>query len=99
MGQSETETVLRTAELARLAIEPDEAERLGEQFARILAAFEAISRLDVSGVEPMTRATRLVDVKREDRPQPSLPLDEALRNAPRRIESYYGVPKTIGGEG
>jgi len=90
------ETVLRTARLARLELAPGEAERLGGQFARILDAFRVLTTLDVEGVPPMTGPTALSDVKREDRARPSLPLEEALANAPARIDAYYSVPKTVG---
>ena len=94
----ELELVLSTARLARLELTEEEAQRLGGQFARILEAFQVIAQLDLEGVEPMTSATDLCDVMREDVPRPSLPVDQALANAPQRIEDYYGVPKTIGGE-
>ena len=99
MAQSEIEIVRKTAHLARLAMSEDELARFGEQFARILDAFQAIAKLDVEGVEPMTGAADLTDVLRDDRPQPSLDRERMLANAPRREGEYYGVPKTIGGEG
>ena len=97
-ARDELELVLKTARLARIELSPEEAGRLGPQFARILSAFEVISRLDLSGVEPMTSATDLADVLRDDAPRPSLPIERALANAPERIEDYYSVPKTVGGQ-
>ena len=97
-GSSDTDTVLATARLARLEVGPDEAERLGAQFQRILAAFESLSTLDVEGVEAMTGPCELTDVVREDRPRPSLPPEEALRNAPATVDDHYSVPKTVGGD-
>ncbi len=98
MSKSETETVRKTAELARLALNEAEMPKFAAQFARILDAFQAISKLDVEGVEPMTGAADLTDVMREDRPKPSLERDAALANAPSRAGDYYSVPKTIGGD-
>ena len=90
--------VLHIARLARLSIDPARKDELAAQFTRILHAFETLSRLDVTGVEPMTRPTDSTDVLRDDRSAPSLPADVALANAPARVEDFYAVPKTIGGE-
>ncbi len=96
---SDVETVRRTAALARLEITDEEAERLGPQFARILAAFRVLASLDVEGAEAMTHASGEESVLRADEERPSLPVDAALSNAPRRVDDFYGVPKTIGGDG
>src|SRR5687767_9522006 len=90
--------VMHIARLARLSIDPAKKDELAAQFARILDAFQVLSSLDVEGVEPMTRPTDSSDVLRDDRARPSLPTAEALANAPVRIEDFYSVPKTIGGD-
>jgi aspartyl-tRNA(Asn)/glutamyl-tRNA(Gln) amidotransferase subunit C len=90
--------VLHVARLARLAIDPAHEREVAEQFARILAAFQTLTALDVEGVEPMTRPTDSTDVLREDRERPSLTVEAALANAPERIEDFFSVPKTIGGD-
>ena len=90
--------MLHIARLARLAIDPRQELELREQFTRILEAFKTLSTLNVDGVEPMTRPTDFTDVMRDDREHSSLGLDETLANAPARIETFFSVPKTIGGE-
>ncbi|MEO6708903.1 MAG: Asp-tRNA(Asn)/Glu-tRNA(Gln) amidotransferase subunit GatC [Planctomycetota bacterium] len=90
--------VLHIARLARLAIDPAHSRELAAQFARILEEFKALSTLDVEGVEPMTRPTDSTDVLRDDRERPSLTVEDALANAPARVENFFSVPKTIGGE-
>ena len=90
--------VLHIARLARLAIDPARSRELAQQFARILQEFKTLSTLDVEGVEPMTRPTDFTDVLRDDRERPSLAVEDALANAPARIENFFSVPKTIGGE-
>ena len=88
--------VLHVADLARLALTADEVERLGEQLNAILDAVGKVSELDLSGVEPMSHPLDLVNVWAEDEPQPSLPLEDALANAPEREQSYFRVPPTAG---
>ena len=90
--------VLHIARLARLALDPAHSQEVGAQFARILESFKTISSLNVEGVEPMTRPTDFTDVLRDDRERPCLSADEALANAPARIDAFFSVPKTIGGE-
>lgn len=99
MSTDATDLVRKMASLARLSFEPEEEARLGEQFQAILGQFEALSELDVEGVEPMTGPLEPEDVLREDEPRESLPVDSALANAPERKDDFYSVPKTIGGAG
>jgi aspartyl-tRNA(Asn)/glutamyl-tRNA(Gln) amidotransferase subunit C len=98
MTESQTETVRKMAELARLASDEDEARASGAQFATILEHFQILARLPAEGVEPMTAPTRSSNVLRDDVPAPSLSPDTMLADAPQRIDDFYGVPKTVGGD-
>lgn len=97
MPESHHELLQRTADLARLQLTSAEAEALMPQVDAILAHFEVLSAVDVEGVPPTLGATDLIDVKREDVPRPSGPLEALLANAPDRQGEFFGVPKTIGG--
>lgn len=98
MRSEDTNIVLHVAALARLQIDAEEAAAFGPQLAATLAQFEALSAADVEGIEPMTSAAAGFDVVRADEPVPSLPVDAALANAPARVEDFYRVPKTVGGD-
>lgn len=91
-------TVERMARLARLSIPAHARSEYALQFARILAAFEDLTELDVEGVEPLTQPADLADVTRDDVLRPSLSPDQVLSNAPQRVEDFFGVPKTVGGD-
>jgi aspartyl-tRNA(Asn)/glutamyl-tRNA(Gln) amidotransferase subunit C len=86
--------VLHVADLARLALTEEEIERLGEQLGAILEAVGKVSELDLSGVEPTSHPLELTNVWAADEPRPSLPLEDALANAPEREESFFRVPPT-----
>src|SRR5688500_18472424 len=86
------EQVLHVAELARLALTPEEVERLGAQLGQILEAVGKVAELDLSGVEPTSHPLDVANVWDEDEPRPSLPLDRALANAPEREDSAFRVP-------
>ena len=74
--------VVHVARLARLALTEEELDRFAGQLNAILEAVGKVSELDLSGVEPTLHPLELSNVWAEDEPQPSLPVDEALANAP-----------------
>jgi aspartyl-tRNA(Asn)/glutamyl-tRNA(Gln) amidotransferase subunit C len=84
--------VLHVARLARLALTDDELERLGRELNAILEAVGKVSELDLDEVEPTSHPLALVNVWAEDGPRPSLPLEEALANAPERVGDFFRVP-------
>jgi aspartyl-tRNA(Asn)/glutamyl-tRNA(Gln) amidotransferase subunit C len=86
------EEVLHVAKLARLELSEEEVERFTEQLSAILEAVDKVSELDLSDVEPTAHPLDLVNVWAEDEPRPSLPVDEALANAPDRDGSFFKVP-------
>ena len=83
------------ARLARVSLSPEEARTFGAQLGQILGYIEKLNELDVSQVEPTAHAIPLVNVTRPDEVRPSLPTDEALRNAPAKANGLFIVPKII----
>jgi aspartyl-tRNA(Asn)/glutamyl-tRNA(Gln) amidotransferase subunit C len=83
------------AHLARLQLTPDEEKKLGAQLGGILGYIEKLNQLDVTHVEPTAHAVPLVNVTRPDEVRPSLPHDEALRNAPAKANGLFIVPKIV----
>ena len=86
------EQVLHVAELARLALSEEEVDRFTEQLGAILEAVGKVSELDLADVEPTSHPLELVNVSRADEPRPSLPVDDALANAPDREVDSFRVP-------
>jgi len=84
--------VLHVARLARLALREDEIERLQGQLNAILDAVGKVSELDLSDVPPTSHPLALVNVLAPDEPAPSLPLEDALANAPEREGDFFRVP-------
>jgi aspartyl-tRNA(Asn)/glutamyl-tRNA(Gln) amidotransferase subunit C len=83
------------ARLARIALSPDEEKKIGSQLGHILGYIEKLRELDVTNVEPTAHAVPLINVMRADEIHPSLPHDEALRNAPRQAGGLFIVPKIV----
>ena len=83
------------AHLARLHLTADEEKKLGAQLGHILGYIEKLKELDVTGVEPTAHAVPLVNVTRPDEARPSLPQEDALRNAPAQANGLFMVPKIV----
>lgn len=86
------------ARLSRLELSAEERETFGAQLRTILEHFRRLDALDLTGVPPTSHVLPLANVLREDVPRPSLPRDEALRNAPEVDDGYVVVPPVIEGE-
>lgn len=83
------------AHLARLELTPEEEQKLGAQLGSILTYIEKLKEVDVSNVEPTAHAFPLVNVTRSDEVRPSLPHEEAMRNAPAQANGLFIVPKIV----
>ena len=83
------------AHLARLYLSPEEQQVIGAQLGHILAYIEKLKELDVEGVEPTAHPFPLVNVTRPDVSRPSLPHDDAMRNAPAQANGLFIVPKIV----
>lgn len=66
---------------------------MGLELSGILEHVDAIQALDLDGVPPTTHVMSLENVAREDVPRPSLPVEEALREAPEVVEDRFAVVK------
>ena len=86
------EDVRKVAKLARLELADAELARLQPQLSAILDYVHQIQALNTEGVEPLAHPLPIANAFRDDVPTPSLPVDEALANAPNRIGNYFGVP-------
>ena len=88
--------VRHVAQLARLALSPEEEERYRHQLSAILGAMEELKQLDTASVEATSHATFSdAPVVRGDEPRPSLDEKAALGNAPARSGTSFAVPKII----
>ena len=99
MSRITPDEVRELALLARLALSDQEVARMTGDLGAILSYVDALRELDTTGVEPMTHAVPFDCPLREDRVAPSLPIDAALANAPRREASFFQVPRIVPGPG
>ncbi len=85
------QTVIHIAKLARLGLQDEEIEVLGQQLSVILENIAILQEADVSGVSPIAHASRLHSIMREDIPQPSYPPEVLLANAPEQEDNCLKV--------
>jgi aspartyl-tRNA(Asn)/glutamyl-tRNA(Gln) amidotransferase subunit C len=83
------------AALARLELLPEEEEVLTSQLDRILEFMDQLRELDTTDVVPTAHVLPLQNVLRDDLVRPSLPVEEALANAPAQEKGHFAVPKII----
>ena len=83
------------ARLARLDLSEDERERMRVELSHILEHASRVQALDLDGVEATSHSIPLKNVMRKDEVKPSLPQEEALRNAPASEDGRFKVPRII----
>ena len=83
------------AKLARLALTEDESAALRAQLGQILEHAAKVGEVAADDVPPTASPIPRANVFRDDVPEPSLPLEEALRNAPDRRGDRFGVPRVV----
>jgi aspartyl-tRNA(Asn)/glutamyl-tRNA(Gln) amidotransferase subunit C len=90
--------VRKVARLARLELSEPDLARMQQQLSAILDYVEQLNQLDTTNVEPLAHPLPVQNVFRPDEPAPSLPVDEALQNAPERKGDYFAVPAVFSDE-
>jgi aspartyl-tRNA(Asn)/glutamyl-tRNA(Gln) amidotransferase subunit C len=95
--QIDAELVRHIGNLSRIELTDEEVSTFVRQLGDVLEAFGKLQELDTQNVSPMAHAVELQNVFGDDIPHTSLTPDEALANAPDRVEDFFRVPKVIGG--
>ena len=95
MSTISREEVAHLARLARLEVTDDELDAFAGQLDVILESMKTLAEVNTDGVQPTSHAVPLVNVFREDRPQPSLSRDAALTGGPDTFEDHFRVPRIL----
>ena len=85
------EEVLHIAALAKVGVTEADVENFREQLSNILENFEALKKVDTSGVLPTSQSIDLENVIMSDEVLPSLPAEAVLANAPQREGDFIKV--------
>lgn len=92
LTQAEVEDLAR---LAQLELAPSEKAEFTSQLNQVLGYMAQLDRLDLRDAELMTHVVPVTNVFRPDRTGQSLDPEEALANAPERLNNFFKIPKIL----
>lgn len=81
--------------LAKLSLSEEEKEKAKKDMQEMLDYVEKLNELPTENVEPMTHLFQMENVFRKDEVVNGDQSQEMLRNAPRKKDGQYQVPKTV----
>ncbi len=87
--------IIKIAGLARLEIEPDQADKFAHQSREIIEYMDCLNQVDTTGVEPFYSPSDKVSVMREDVCLATHERKDILDNAPGHDGKYFIVPRII----
>ena len=89
-------TVKYVARLSRLDLSEKEVNLYRKQLENILDYINKLREVDTTKTPPTSHPLEnLKNVFRKDAMRKSLPVEEALGNAPKRKDDFFSVPKII----
>jgi aspartyl-tRNA(Asn)/glutamyl-tRNA(Gln) amidotransferase subunit C len=89
------EEVEHIARLAGLQLSSEEIVKYQAEFSSVLDCIEQLKQVDTFGIDSTAHHTSNEKTTREDKMGASLPIDDALANAPARVNSMFSIPKDI----
>lgn len=93
--QVDKDTLHKVAHLARLTIKPEEEVKLLKDMSEILTWVNKLEEVDTKGVAPLTHMTSEVNAMRSDEAKQTISRADALKNAPKKNEKFFKVPKVL----
>lgn len=89
------ETVQYVAALAKLTVSEEEKQKVAKELDHILDYIETMNGLDTEGIEPMSHVLPVKNVFREDVVINQNNREELIKNAPKKKDGCFVVPKTV----
>jgi aspartyl-tRNA(Asn)/glutamyl-tRNA(Gln) amidotransferase subunit C len=86
------EDVEHIAALAHVALDEAKLALYQEQLSAILDHAAQLQELDTDAIPPTASVLPLRTVLRDDEPAPTLPVEDALANAPAARDNCFAVP-------
>ena len=98
MSEITPETIAHLANLARIALTPEEIEKLTGELGAIVDSVAKVSEVATPDVVATSHPIRLVNVFRDDVPGETLTTAQALAGAPEHDGSRFKVSAILGEE-
>ncbi|MBD3309132.1 Asp-tRNA(Asn)/Glu-tRNA(Gln) amidotransferase subunit GatC [candidate division KSB3 bacterium] len=83
------------ARLARLTLDDSHIQAMSENLSRILTYMDKLNEVETTDVPPTSHVVKMDPLLRPDEVRGSLPLEQALQNAPDRAGAFYRVPRIL----
>lgn len=93
--QIDKETLRKIAHLARLDFNESDEDSMIKDLTQILNWVEQLNEVDTEGIEPLTNMSHEINMLRDDKTGEHLEHERALKNAPKRDDQFFRVPKVI----
>jgi aspartyl-tRNA(Asn)/glutamyl-tRNA(Gln) amidotransferase subunit C len=88
-------TLEKIAHLARLEIDEKDIPKMMEDMSKMVSFVEKLNEIDTEGVEPLTTMSHEINALRDDVIKDQLSKEEVLKNAPKKDENFFRVPKVL----
>lgn len=89
------ETLRKIAHLARLELMEKDEPAMLDSLSEILTWVEKLNEVNTDDIQPLMNMSQEVNNLREDVELPALEHERGLRNAPKKDENYFRVPKVL----
>ncbi|MFH2027627.1 MAG: Asp-tRNA(Asn)/Glu-tRNA(Gln) amidotransferase subunit GatC [Nanoarchaeota archaeon] len=91
----DNELIQKVAGLARLNLTDSEIKKFTPELKDILDAFSKLDKVNTDKIRPSFQPVEIKDFMREDKIQPSLSQEQALRNSESKKDGYFKGPKAV----
>lgn len=95
MAEISSEQVKHVADLARLEVTDEEAEKLSKDLSELMQQIDLLQKVDTENVEPTINVASLNNVMRNDEPKELVTQEEVLKNAPDAKDGFFRVPSIL----
>jgi aspartyl-tRNA(Asn)/glutamyl-tRNA(Gln) amidotransferase subunit C len=85
----------KIAHLSRLEFDEKDAEKMMKDMTAIVDWVEKLNEVNTDNVEPLTTMSHEINSLREDEVKTHLGHEHALKNAPKKDQDYFRVPKVL----
>lgn len=87
--------LLKIAHLARLNFSSESEKEMIDGLNDMIKWVEKLHEVDTDGIEPLTNMSQEVNSWCEDMVKHGISREQALKNAPKRDEEFFKVPKVL----
>ena len=89
------ETLLKIAHLARLNFSDESEEEMLNGLNEMIKWVEKLHEVDTEGVQPLTNMSQEINSWCEDEVKIDISREQALKNAPKKDQEFFIVPKVL----